>query len=171
MAKSSYRSLRGYGYGFYYGAFYGYSGTGASQSDPYILPYTLGFSSPDTAYFQDSQCTMCSPFVNNYGDYNNSGNDKYIQLNVADDGYLQIQGGTSDFDSVFYLFDSNWNLITSGDDGAGSGFTVNGTNYLYMQPDIQYYATAGTYYLIIDGTNKVGMTTSGTVNAYFWLTH
>ena len=145
--------------------------SGLDSTHTYVLP-TFGFSGSNITFLEDSQCTSCSPFTNNYGSSLHSGSDKWIQINVADDGYLTIQGGTANFDSVFYLFDSNWNLITSADDGYGSGGTgTGGVLYQYMQPQIQYYATAGTYYLIVDGTDKVGLATSGTVDVEFFLDH
>jgi hypothetical protein len=68
------------------------------------------------------------------------------------------------------LLDASKNLITSADDGYGSGGTgTGGILYQYMQPQIQYYATAGTYYLVVDGTDKVGLATSGTVDVDFSL--
>ena len=137
--------------------------TGTGPTDLYILPYTLGFGAGQSTYFYDPQCTSCSPHVNNYGDPYTSGSDKWIQIDVADDGYLGIRGGTSDFDSVFYLFDSSWNLITSADDGHGSGAPYG------LQPLIETYVNTGTYYLIIDGTNKSSQPTSGSMSVEFTL--
>ncbi|GAA4104997.1 hypothetical protein [Mucilaginibacter panaciglaebae] len=158
MAKSgfTYRHLYHYGYGFFYGSQTS-DNSGKDMSNPYLLPFTLGFGTNDVTYNQDTERTGSSPFVNNYGDPTHSGNDKYLQLTVNDDGYVTIQGDESEFDSVFYLFDSSWNLITSGDDGAGSG----DPNHLALQPWIVEYLTAGTYYVIVDGTDKYGDATSG----------
>jgi hypothetical protein len=153
---ANYRSMYGYGYGFFYGSQTG-DNSGKDMSNAYLLPFTLGFGTNDVTYNQDTERTGVSPLSNIYGDPIHSGNDKYLQLTVNDDGYVTIQGDESEFDSVFYLFDSNWNLITSGDDGAGSG----DSNHDALQPWIVEYLNAGTYYVIVDGTDKYGDATSG----------
>lgn len=149
-----------YGYGFYYGSI---SGTGASRTDPFILD-PLGFGSGDVDNIASYAQTGSSPHSNLEGGFG-SGNDHYIQITLDDDGYLSIFGGTSDFDSVFYLYDSSWTLITSGDDGYGSGDST----HLALQPGIQEYLNAGTYYLRVDGTDKYGDPTSGDMSIDYWL--
>lgn len=136
-------------------------GSGTSRTDYRCLDYVLGFTGSSLTYFEESACTSCSPLTNTEGDAIHSGSDKYIKIEVADDGYVTIYGGTSDFDSVFYLYDSSWNLITSADDGTGSSGSV--VWWLPLQPQIQFYAYAGTYYLRVDGTDKYGEAKSGTV--------
>jgi hypothetical protein len=134
-------------------------------------PDTLTFGYDYTKYQnhkQTSACTSCSPLINDYGDAIHSGTDKWIKITLKNDGYLTIHGGTSDFDSVFYLLGSDESsLLTSGDDGDGSGDN-NGHNFL--QPVMQYYASAGTYYLVVDGTDKYGWATSGDVEITITLT-
>jgi hypothetical protein len=137
-------------------------GSGTGQTDTRCLPDTLGFTGTYKTYFEESACTSCSPLTNTYGDAIHSGSDKYIKLVVADYGYVTIYGGTSDFDSVFELFDSSWSSMTSADDGHGSSGSV--VWWLPLQPQIQFYASPGTYYLIVDGTDKYGEAKSGTVN-------
>ncbi|MDB5001906.1 MAG: hypothetical protein JWQ34_131 [Mucilaginibacter sp.] len=139
-----------------------------TQADPDTV--TLGFEHKDL-----TACTSCSPLINNYGDATHSGTDRWIKITLIDDGYLTINGGTSDFDSVFYLLGSDEStLLTSGDDGAGSG---DNNDHIHLQPLMQYYASAGTYYLVVDGTDKyIGYpsswtSTSGTVGIYLALTH
>lgn len=143
-------------------------GSGSSRTNAYVPSYTLGFSSPNTAHFQDSQCTSCSGITNNVlGDSFHSGNEKWIKIVPADNGYLTITGGTSTFDSVFYLTDASGNVITSGDDGWGSGYGTHN----YLQPRVQYFVNAGiTYYLAVDGTDKYGSPKNGSVLADFLLT-
>jgi hypothetical protein len=165
-AKSWYSSLPGYGYGFLYSSFLYTGGTGTSFSDAYDLNdhthsvyHYLGFTSPGETWFTNTPCTSCSPL---------SG-EMFLKLTVADDGYVTISGGTTtyDFDSVFDLYDSGYNLITSGDDGVGAG-VGNGTNYHpAVQPLIQEYLSAGTYYLKVYGTAKYGAPATGTVNIDF----
>jgi hypothetical protein len=142
-----------------------------AQDGTYAHPDTLTFGYDYTQYQnhkQTSACTSCSPLINDYGDATHSGTDRWIKITLIDDGYLTIHGGTSDFDSVFYLLGSDESsLLTSGDDGDGSGY--NGYNYL--QPVMQYYASAGTYYLVVDGTDKYGWATSGDVEINITLTH
>jgi hypothetical protein len=137
-----------------------------TKTDPWVMN-TLSFS--DTTAIYDSACTACSPLINDDGDANHSGPDKWIKIRLADNAYLSIGGGTSEFDSVFRLYDENLNLITSADDGYGSTGMV--VWQLMLQPQIQYYADAGTYYLVVDGTDKYGEATSGTVSLAFWITH
>jgi hypothetical protein len=146
---------------------------GTGTSDLATLPYTLGFGTGQSRSFSSSQCTSCYPLTNNHGDPYHSGKDKWIRVDVGSNGYLSILGGTADFDSVFSLYDLSGNLIAYDDDGTGSGDNI-GHNAL--QPWISYqYVTAGTYYLIIDGTDKYigGASTwtsaSGSVNVYFRL--
>ena len=152
-------------------------GNGTGPTDLYVLPDTLGFTGTHLTQFESSACTSCSPLVNNYGDPYNGASDKWIEINVADAGYLFIHGGTSDFDSVFYLYDSNWNLINVGDDDTGSGDNVG---HSYLQPFFQYiYADANSkYYLIVDGSTKYNSapgtswtTPKGTVGVTYWITH
>lgn len=141
-AKSFYRSLPGYGYGFY-GAVTG--GSGTSFSDAYDLAdnndenHYLGFNSPGDTYFENAVCINCSPL---------SGV-KFLKLYVANDGYVTITGGTASFDSVFELYDSSTSptLIASGDDGYGSS---NGGGP-GLQPRIQEYLNSGYYYLKVYG--------------------
>jgi|GEM_PF-5634282 hypothetical protein len=142
-----------------------------TQADPDTLTFGYDYTQYQN-HKQTSACTSCSPLTDAYepnpANPGHSGTDKWIEITLKDDGYLTIHGGTSDFDSVFYLFDSSMNPITSGDDGDGSGDN-NGHNFL--QPVIQYYASAGTYYLIVDGTDKYGWATSGSVGIDITLTH
>jgi hypothetical protein len=139
------------------------NGTGRDSTDLYVLPYTLGFGAGQYTYFQNAACTLCSPLTNNYS--SSPGADKWIKITVANNGDLEIRGGTSNYDSVFYLFDCNWNLITSADDGHGSGGPIG------LQPRIQTYVTAGTYHLIVDGSSKSGSSwpASGSVNIQYYL--
>lgn len=161
-SSTSYRHSYHYGYGFYYGTLSG-DNSGKDQYNTYLLPFTLGFGSGDVTFNQDFESTGGSgsgSLTNNYGDPYTSGIDKYLELTVNNDGYVTIQGDQSEFDSVFYLFDSSWNLITSGDDGVGSG---DSNGHLALQPSIVEYLSAGTYYIIVDGTNKYGDPTSGDI--------
>ncbi|MES2809269.1 MAG: PPC domain-containing protein [Bacteroidota bacterium] len=139
--------------------------TGTSSSDLYVMPYTLGFGSGQYTSCQNAVHTSVSPFVNNYGNPYTSGNDKWIQINVASNGTLEISGGTSNYDSVIYLFDSSWNLLASSDDGYGSGWPIK------LQGDIIRNVYAGTYYLIVDGSTKSGSSwpASGSVNIQYSL--
>lgn len=163
-AKSTadYRHSYHYGYGFFYSLLSG-DNSGKDMSNLFVLP-TFGFSSPNVTSYYGSAQTGSSPYTNNYGALS-SGNDEWIQINLADDGYMRLHGGTSNFDSVFYLFDSTWTLIATGDDGDGSGYGTHN----YLQPVIEEYLNAGTYYLIVDGTNKYGAPTSGDVGLNFIL--
>jgi hypothetical protein len=153
-AKSFYRSLPGYGYGFYYGAFTG--GSGTSFSDAYDLNdnsdvnHYLGFSSPGETDFQNAVCINCSPL---------SGV-KFLKLTVANDGYVTIMGGTASFDSVFELYDSSQNLITSGDDGYGSNSA---------QPIIQEYLNSDYYYLKVYGKSTPWYGSYSDVNISYYL--
>ena len=145
-------------------------GSGTNRTTDYhCLPYTLGFSGSNSAYFQDSACTSCSPLTNTAGDAIHSGSDEWIRIDIADAGYLSIIGGTSDFDSVFYLYDDSENLITSADDGYGA----SGQTHWWepLQPGITYISVAAnsTYYLRVDGTDKYGEAKSGTVGISYWL--
>ncbi|MES2807086.1 MAG: hypothetical protein V4619_00575 [Bacteroidota bacterium] len=139
------------------------SGSG-TPSDICVLP-TLTTSYP---WHQESACTSCSPLTNDHTA--SPGADKWIEINIGSYGYLSIFGGTSDFDSIFYLFDSSWNPITTADDGQGSGDNVG---HSYLQPEITYIwvAPGDKFYLIVDGNNKYTSwpgtswtSTSGTVN-------
>jgi len=148
--------------------------SGTDFSNAFELFYHLGFttSATTTSYFQQSSCTSCSPITHNYGDPTHSGNDMWIHIIVDNAGYLTLRGGTSDFDSFFYLLDSSQNVLATGDDGRGSGGTgAGGVLYQYMQPEIHYYVSAGDYYLVVDGTDKVGLAKSGTVLIDYELTH
>ncbi|MES2486826.1 MAG: DVUA0089 family protein [Bacteroidota bacterium] len=147
---------------------------GSGMSDLYVMPYTLGFGAGQSTNVLEGACTSCYPLYHSYGNPYTSGKDKWIQINIASSGYLSVMGGTSTFDSVFYLFDGSWNLIASDDDGTGSGDNVG---HSALQPSItSQYVTAGTYYLIVDGSTKYtsspGTTwtsASGTVGVYYIL--
>ncbi|MGF7082052.1 hypothetical protein [Mucilaginibacter sp. UYCu711] len=115
-----------------------------------------------------SACTSCSPVTNDYGDATHSGPNRYIKITIVNDGYLSIYGGTSDFDSVFYLFAADQTtLLAFGDDGYGSPGFGYGPDPL--QAGIDTFLGSGTYYLIVDGTDKYGQATSGTVEVYYHL--
>jgi hypothetical protein len=162
--KAWYRSLSGYGYGFFYGAFDG-NNSGSSFGNAYDIAantdfnYTLGFSGTSVTNFRITPCTSCSPL---------SG-EKYLKLTVVDDGYVSISGGTTtyDFDSVFDLYDSGQSLIATADDGTGAGVGNGLTYHAAVQPLIQEYLSAGTYYLKVYGTTKYGAPSTGTVNIDF----
>jgi hypothetical protein len=125
------------------------------------LNYTLNQNFKDA-----SACTLCSPVINDYGDATHSGPNRYIKITLVNDGYLTIYGGTSDFDSVFYLFAGDQTtLLASGDDGHGSPGFGYGPDPL--QPGIETFLGSGTYYLIVDGTDKYGQATSGTVEVIY----
>ncbi|MES2377542.1 MAG: hypothetical protein V4553_13240 [Bacteroidota bacterium] len=133
-----------------------------TQSDPDTLTFGHNYTTYQN-HKNTSACTSCSPVINDYGDAIHSGPNRWIKITLIDDGYLTILGGTSDFDSVFYLFDCSKSLITSGDDGEGSG---DNNSHYFLQPSIQYYASAGTYYLVVDATDKYITSTSDWQNMY-----
>ena len=137
--------------------------TGMGPTDLYVMPYTLGFGPGQYTSCQNAVHTTDYPLTNSYGNPYTSGNDKWIQINLASTGTLSITGGTADYDSVFYLFDASWNLIASGDDGTGSG-SPHG-----LQPTITKNLYNGTYYLIVDGSTKSGSSwpASGGVNVQY----
>ncbi|MES2807085.1 MAG: hypothetical protein V4619_00570 [Bacteroidota bacterium] len=146
---------------------------GSGPSDLYSLPYDLGFGTGQSTFFSNPQCTSCSPFTNSYGNPYHSGNDKWIKIEVKNDGYLSIIGGTANYDSAFHLLDSAQNLITYADDGTGSGDNIGHGS---LQPWISYlYVTAGTYILVVDGSDKYlgggssWTSASGSVNITFRL--
>ncbi|WP_214073253.1 pre-peptidase C-terminal domain-containing protein [Mucilaginibacter sp. dw_454] len=131
-------------------------------------PNILGFTLPNVTSINSSAQTGSSPFINNFGDPFHSGPDEWFHIVVADGGYLDLTGGTADFDSFFYLLASDGTtVLTTGDDGAGSGIA----GHSYCQPNISYYVSAGDYYLVVDGTDKFGAAVKGDMSITLRLTH
>ena len=144
------------------------SNTGYDLANALELPHHLGFSYPNVTSLDTTARTGSSPYTNNYGDPIHSGPNEWFHIVVADAGYLSLIGGTSDFDSTFFLLSSGGTLLTSGDDGAGSWVGSHPS----LQPYISsYYVSAGDYILVVDGTDKYGVAKSGDMEFYLSLSH
>lgn len=107
--------------------------------------------------YWESNYNSYSPLTNTYGDPIHSGSDKWLKVTINSYCYLNISTGSqssNDFDPVLHLVaDDGYTELAFNDDSGLGPYTASAY--------IGYYVSPGTYYIILDGTDKNGHEKNG----------